>query len=407
MFDPGRTNGSNNTAAHQTVARRVAEEGIVLLKNKNNLLPLDAAKIKSIAVIGENAVRLHCSSGGSSEVKALYEITPLEGILRRAGKSVNVTFSQGYEINQTAQVKDGEVKLSFPPQDPGLMARAVTAAKAADVVIFLGGLHHGLGFDEEGADRLDLKLPHGQDELIQKIVAANPRTIVVLEGTVVETAAWIDPVPAVLEAWYPGMEGGNALARVLFGDVNPSGKLPCTFPKKLADTPAAAFGVEAYPGTNGTVTYKEGLLVGYRWYDTKRIAPQFPFGHGLSYTTFKYSHLKLIPGTDAGGPVVTAEFEIENTGTRDGAEVAQLYVHPKQPRLPRPEKELKGFQKIFLKAGARQTVSIPLARGAFAFFDPAKNAWAAEPGDFQISAGGSSRDLPLAGAFQFQGGASK
>ncbi len=175
----------------------------------------------------------------------------------------------------------------------------------------------------------------------------------------VEMDAWLDKVPALLQAWYPGMEGGNALARVLFGDVNPSGKLPATFPKKLSDTPAYAFGASAYPGTNGTVTYAEGLLVGYRWFDTKNIEPQFPFGFGLSYTTFKYSNLKLIPA-DGTNEIVTAQFEIENTGKRAGAEVAQLYVHEKNPRLMRPEKELKGFKKVFLQPGEKQTVSIPL-----------------------------------------------
>jgi len=394
VFDPGRTNGSLNTIAHQMVARQVAEEGIVLLKNKSHLLPLDAAKIKSIAVIGENAVRLHCNSGGSSEVKALYEITPLEGILHRAGNNVNITFSQGYEANEVAQsIQDGEVKLTFPPQPANLMERAVAAARAADVVIYVGGLHHGPGFDDEGPDRTDLKLPYGQNELISRIVAANPKTIVVLEGSVVEMESWLGRVPAVLEAWYPGMEGGNALARVLFGDVNPSGKLPCTFPKKLADTPTATFGVEAYPGTNGMVTYKEGMLVGYRWYDTKDIEPQFPFGYGLSYTTFKYSPLKLIPGTDTNGPVVTVEFDITNTGRVSGAEVAQLYVHQEKPGVPRPEKELKAFKKIFLKPGETRTVSITLARTAFAYYSSKQKAWVSEAGSYMISAGSSSRDM--------------
>ena len=381
VLDGGRKTGSLNTAAHQAVARRVAEEGVVLLKNERDLLPLDAGKIKSIVIIGENAVRLHCRWGGSSAVLPPFEITPLQGILNRAGKDVNITFSEGYQENNVGT---------------DLAERAVAAAKSADVVIYVGGLNHD--FDAEGGDRKDLKLPYGQHELIQKIVAANPHTIVVLEGTVVEMGLWLDQIPAVLEAWYPGMEGGNALARILFGDVNPSGKLPVTFPKHLSDIPVSAFGTDAYPGTNGTVTYSEGLLVGYRWYDTKNIEPLFPFGFGLSYTKFKYSDLKLLPG-DGTNELVTAQFEIENTGSRDGAEVAQLYVHQNHPGLPRPEQELKGFQKVFLKAGEKQTVSIPLDQNAFAFYDPANSDWVAEKDGFKILIGSSSRDIRLEGDF--------
>jgi beta-glucosidase len=378
VFDSGRKTGSLNTAAHQAVARRVAEEGIVLLKNENHTLPLDAAKIKTIAVIGENAVRLHSAGGSSSGIKAFYEITPLQGLLNRAGKNVNIVYSEGYQKNGGADLAE----------------RAVAAAKSAELVIYIGGLNHDEGFDSEGADRTDMKLPYGQDELIQKIVAANPKTIVVLEGTMVEMDSWLGQVPAVLQAWYPGMEGGNALAHVLFGDVNPSGKLPATFPKKLSDSPAHALG--AYPGTNGTETYAEGLLVGYRWFDAKNIEPLFPFGFGLSYTTFEYWGLKLVPGETG----VTAEFEIKNTGAVAGAEVAQLYVHPEKPGVPRPEKELKGFKKVFLKAGETQTVSIPLNRGAFAFYSPEQKSWVAEKGDFKILVGGSARDPALQGDYR-------
>ncbi len=382
VFDAGRTNGSLNTAAHQNIARRVAEEGIVLLKNENRILPLDAAKITSIAVIGENAVRLQSHGGESSAIKAFYEITPLQGILNRASGRVNVTFSQGYQ-------KDG---------DAALADRAVSAAKSADVVVYIGGLNHEPGFDCEGADRKDLKLPYGQDELIRRIVAANPKTIVVLDGTMAEMNQWLDQVPAVLQAWYPGMEGGNAIARVLFGDVNPSGKLPCTFVNRLEDSPAHA--LNAYPGVNGTETYAEGLLVGYRWFDTKDIKPLFPFGFGLSYTTFKYSNLKLIEADGTNGSIVTAQFDIKNTGPCAGAEIGQLYVHQNNPGLPRPEKELKGFQKIFLQPGESQTVSIPLDRGAFAYYDPAQKGWVAESDKFEILIGASSRDIRLQKSFK-------
>ncbi|HLP76260.1 MAG TPA: glycoside hydrolase family 3 C-terminal domain-containing protein, partial [Candidatus Paceibacterota bacterium] len=383
VLDAQRKPGSINTAAHQTVARQVAEEGIVLLKNEKQTLPLDAGKLKTIAVIGENATRLHSAGGDSSGIKAFYEITSLQGIVSRAGKSVNVIYSEGYRKNGGADLAE----------------RAVLAAKSADAVIYIGGLNHDRGFDCEGADRKDLKLPYGQDELIQKIVAANPKTVVVLEGTMVEMDAWLDKVPALLQAWFPGMEGGNALARVLFGDINPSGKLPATFPKKLSDSPAHALG--NYPGTNGTVTYAEGVLVGYRWFDTKNIEPLFPFGFGLSYTTFKYSNLKLVPAAGSN-EVVTAQFEIENTGKVAGAEVAQLYVHQKNPRLTRPEKDLKGFKKISLKPGEKQTVSIPLNKAAFAYYDDTKKSWVTDNDSFEILVGGSSRDIRLRENFRLE-----
>ena len=383
VFDADRKPGSLNTAAHQAVARQVAEEGIVLLKNEKQLLPLNAAKLSSIAVIGENATRLHAHGGDSSGIKAFYEISPLQGLIARAGQGVNITCSEGYQ-------KDG---------GPGLAERAVAAAKSAEVVIYIGGLNHDKGFDCEGADRKDMKLPYGQDELIQKIVAANPNTIVVLEGTMVEMDSWLDKVPAVLQAWYPGMEGGNALAHVLFGDVNPSGKLPATFPKRLSDTPPFAFGAGAYPGTNGTVTYAEGLLVGYRWFDTRNIEPLFPFGHGLSYTTFEYSGLRVTEGRKTNAPLATVSFELANSGSRPGAEVAQLYVQEINPTVNRPLKELKGFKKIFLPPGEQETVSMILDASAFTHYEVEKKAWVANHGAYRIFVGSSSRDLRLMGKF--------
>ncbi|HEV2328281.1 MAG TPA: glycoside hydrolase family 3 C-terminal domain-containing protein [Verrucomicrobiae bacterium] len=380
VLDPGRTNGSLNTVAHEMISRRVAEEGIVLLKNEGNILPLNTAGIKTIAVIGDNAVLEQDHGGGSSEIKSFFEISPLQGIVNRAGKNVNIIFSQGYGTNG----------------DPELTGRAIAAAKAADVVIYVGGLHHK-GYDSEGDDHPDYRLPYGQDDLIQKIAAANPHTIVVLLGTPAEMDGWVDQVPAVLQAWYMGMAGGNALAAILFGDVNPGGKLPCTIAKRLKDSPAHALG--AYPGTNGVEVYKEGLLVGYRWFDTKNIKPQFPFGYGLSYTSFKYSNLKLISGDDSGRAIVTAQFDIENTGKVPGAEVAELYVHERKPNLFRPEKELKGFKRVMLQPGETQTVSIPLDQTAFGYYDPDKKSWVAQKDRFQILVGGSSRDIYLKESF--------
>jgi beta-glucosidase len=263
-------------------------------------------------------------------------------------------------------------------------------------VIYVGGINHDIGYDSEGGDKKDLGIPHGQVGLIQKIVKANARTVVVLVGgSPMEMDAWLEQVPAVLLSWYSGMEGGNAIARVLFGDVNPSGKLPATFPKRLADSPAHTTGPKGFPGENSTVSYSEGVLVGYRWFDTKNIEPLFPFGFGLSYTTFEYSNLKLVRGTNASGPIATVEFEITNTGKRAGAEIAQVYVQDVKSSVVRPLKELKGFQKVLLQPGETQNVSVPLDRSAFAFFDADQGAWLVEAGEFKILAGSSVRDIRL------------
>jgi beta-glucosidase len=221
----------------------------------------------------------------------MHEITPLDGILQRAGTNMNITYSVGYSSRGGSN----------------LIERAVAAAREADVAIVVAGFNHSRNLDDEGWDRTNLHLPFGQSELIRQVVRANPKTVVVLiSGPAIEMDPWLGKAPAVLQAGYPGMEGGTAIARILFGDVNPSGKLTCTYPKQLMDSPAHALGT--YPGTNGTLFYKEGLLVGYRWYDAKDIEPEFPFGFGLSYTTFEYSNLKLVPGQDTNGPVMTAEF---------------------------------------------------------------------------------------------------
>ena len=391
--------GPLSTKAHQETSRLVAEESFVLLKNQN-LLPLDPARIKTIAIIGGNATAWFANGGGSAKIKPPYEIPALQGISNRLGSGVKLIYAEGYyppEDHWQRGNKPGDA-VSTPKNSSNLVVEAVAAAKSADVVIYVGGLNRKGGYDTEGADRKDLKLPCGQDELIRKIVEANPKTAVVLiGGGAVEMDSWLAKVPAVLYAWYPGLEGGNALAHVLFGDVNPSGKLPCTFPKRLADTPATA--LNAYPGKNGTVVYEEGLLVGYRWYDTKNIEPLFPFGYGLSYTQFKYSNLNLVQNDDPKNPLVTVEFELSNTGDRAGAEVAEIYVQPIHPGVIRPLKELKGFKKVFLQPGKKQKVSIVLDRNAFAYYDVNKKGWVAEKGEYKILIGSSSRDIRLNGTF--------
>jgi beta-glucosidase len=370
--------GALDTPQHQATARDIEEEGMVLLKNEGNLLPLDSVKTSSIAVIGENAERRFAHAGGSAEIKTLYEIPALQGIVQRAGVNANVSFSMGY---------------SRTGNDEQMVARAVAAAKAADVAVIFAGLPHDWYYDTEGSDRHDLKLPYGQDELIRRVAEANPKTIVVLiDGGAVEMP-WLDQVGAVVEAWYPGMEGGNAIADVLFGDVNPSGKLPCTFPKQLSDSPAHAMG--NFPGKKGVEQYDEGLLVGYRWFDAKNIEPLFPFGFGLSYTHFDYSSLELFPQDGSNGTEVWVKCNVANTGSCAGAEVVQLYVSQAHPSLSRPPKELKGFARIKLEAGEHGDVWIPLDHSAFAFYDPARGGWVAEKDDFTIAVGSSSRDIRL------------
>lgn len=402
----GRKPGSINTPEHLRVARQIAMEGAVLLKNGRNLLPIDLDKYKTIAVIGENAVLKYAAGHGSAGVKAFREVTALEGIVARVGAQAKVQYSAGFrqptfnrgKMRDAAGVRTGDFTATQPEEALGLKEQALRAAKEADLVIFVGGLCHEPFQDDEGLDRRDLSLPARQDELIADLVAVNPNTIVVLVSGSPVTMPWLDQIPAVMQFWYGGSEGGNALAALLFGDANPSGKLACTFPKALRDSPAHTAGTpRTYPGENGTVYYDEGLLVGYRWFDTKQIEPLFPFGFGLSYTTFSYGNLRIVSSGDARAHV---ECAITNSGGREGAEVVQVYVQPRKPSVQRPVKELKGFTKVFLKPGETKTVTIPLAGRSFAYYAPEKKAWIAEAGEYRVLVGASSRDIRLAGTLR-------
>jgi len=382
-----RPAGSINTPEHQATTLKIAEEAIVLLKN-DNILPLKKESLKTIAVIGANATRKHAGAGGSSQVNAKYEVTPLAGITKLVGDNVKIVYAPGYEI-----VKDGK-------SNPTLVQEAVKTAASADVVIYAGGWIHGYSdawndnaFDSESVDKPNLILPFGQDELITAVLKANPKTIVVLNsGAATDMNAWGDKAKAIIQSWYAGMEGGTALAKILFGEVNPSGKLPMTFPKKLEDSPAHALG--AYPGdANLNEEYKEGIFVGYRYFDTKNVEPLFPFGHGLSYTTFAYEDLSITKSQK--GAVVT--LSVKNTGAVAGAEVVQLYVKDDKASVERPEKELKAFTKIFLQPGESKQVEFTLNEDAFQYYDEAKKAWVLESGEFSILIGGSSRNIQVTG----------
>jgi beta-glucosidase len=401
----GRKAGSINTPEHLDTARRIAEEGMVLLKNDGALLPIDAAKVRSVAVIGENAVRRFAAGGNSAGVKAFRETTALEGIVERAGASVNIVYSAGYRQpvprhaskEDLAGVKTSELSAASEEESRELADRAVLAARGCDVAVVVAGLTHQAHADDEGTDRYDLSLPAHQAELIARVIDANPRTVVVLiDGCPVDMDPWLGRAPSVLQAWYGGSEAGHALAAVLFGDVSPSGKLPCTFPKALADTPAQQGGARAYPGVDGVVHYDEGLLVGYRWYDAKKIEPLFPFGFGLSYTTFSYSNLRV---TGTGPASASVECDVTNSGARPGAEVAQLYVVPAHSAVERPEKELKGFAKVSLAPGETKTVRMGLNARSFAYYSPQRRSWVVEAGDYGVLLGSSSRDIRQRSAF--------
>ncbi len=378
--------GSLNTRQHQINARKVAEEGIVLLKNDHDMLPLDDSKVHSIAVIGRVATQKVAYGGQSSGIKAFYEVPILEGLLNRFGSKVTVSYSPGYP--EIKRPRKGTQKPSVSDSDKALIDQAVKSARQSEIAIVVVGLNHN--YDTESSDRPDMKLPAGQDELVSRVLAANPKTIVVLSsGSPVEMGRWLNRVPALVECWYGGMEAGNAVARVLAGDVNPSGKLPCTFPQKLEDTPTAAF--NSYPGENGTETYLEGLLVGYRWYDAKKIQPLFPFGFGLSYTKFDYSGISVVQDTLPSQVVL----QVANSGPKDGEEVVQVYVHPLNPSVPRPPQELKAFKKIMLSSGEKKSVALNLPANALAYYEPSRKCWVIEKGTYEILVGSSSRDIRL------------
>jgi beta-glucosidase len=376
-----RKTGEVNTAEHQAVCQKVAEEGIVLLKN-DGILPL-ANDVNSIAVIGANATRVHSGAGGSSQVEAKYEITPLDGIKRIAGSNVKVKYAEGYKI-----IKDGKA-------DKKLIAEAVAAAKSSKVAIIVGGYIHGYSndwggnaLDSEGCDKVDLTLPFGQDELIQAVTAANPNTIVVVfSGSAINVNAWINQIKGFVHLGYPGMNGGVALARILFGQVNPSGKLTFTYPVNLADCAAHAKG--DYPGVNRQETYKEGLFVGYRYFDANNIAPLYPFGYGLSYTTFAFENMKVSGNKEKA----TVTLTVRNTGKVAGAEVVQLYVKQNKTKLTRPDKELKAFAKVFLQPGESKVITLNLTENAFHYYDDKQGKWVVDSGEFTLMAGNSSRNI--------------
>ncbi|BAJ02913.1 beta-glucosidase [Shewanella violacea DSS12] len=512
MMDKNRLSGQRNISEHHQAARDIIASGVVLLKNDDNVLPLEQSKVKSILVLGPNAEMLHSQGGGSSEVKALYEISPVQGLKDRLGASTEITVmraqnsasvspiatdymatrhwtgtpqweltrftdsqhntvlrsddwiaNSAYRVSELSQAEyvllktkikplatgshrlklalDGQASLSIDGEQvlrhrsqsltfiehsiilnggqeynfelryngsgsvvlgweaPGALftpeSEYLAAAKSADAVIYFGGLSHA--DDREAIDRADMKLPKGQDEVIAKLLAANPNTIVFLNGGSAVEMPWVDQAKAIVWGWYGGMEAGNAYADILFGDVNPSGKMPITLPVKLADT--APIALDDYNGLE--TLYKEGVFIGYRWFEQQKIKPLFPFGHGLSYTQFKYSDITLSTSALSDDEIIRVTVKVTNIGKREGSEVVQLYLHDVDASVPRPIKELKGFNKLALKAGESGLVSMTLNRRDLSFWDVNTHDWLAEPGEFEVLLGSSVEDIRQKAIFTY------
>ena len=373
---------------HSQAARRVASEGIVLLKNDKQILPVKPGKYGKIAVIGENATRSLTTGGGSSSLKVKYEISPLEGLKGIYGED-HILYSMGYSSGPALWNSVRSSKIN----PDSLISAAVKAAGKADVVFYVGGLNKNSQQDCEGVDRISYNLPFGQDKLISELLKVNKNIVVILLSGNAVAMPWVNKVPAIVQGWYLGSEAGHALADVLSGAVNPSGKLPFTFPRKLEDNGANSFGKDCYPGDSMNEYYKEDILVGYRWFDTKKIAPLFAFGHGLSYTTFEYGKLGTDKNTYRNGETMKLSMTLKNTGALDGAEVVQIYASQKNPSVLRPAKELKAFQKVFLKAGETRRIELEIPVANLAFYDEKTHDWKVESDEYVLKSASSAVDL--------------
>jgi beta-glucosidase len=393
-MNKSRPFGSLVSDEHILAGRKIAEDGIVLLKNDKKLLPIQIAKTRKIAVIGENAIKKMMTGGGSSSLKGKYEITIFEGLQNKMKvNGIEIVYARGYVGDVKTEysgVTTGQ-NLNEERTEHELFEEACLVARDADYVIFVGGLNKSHYQDSEGFDRKSMKLPYNQDMLIDKLSKINKNLIVVnVSGNAVEMP-WVNQVQSIVQCWYLGSEAGNALANVLTGDVNPSGKLPFTFPVRLEDNSAHALG--EYPGKDDQVIYNEGIFVGYRWHDTKNIKPLFSFGHGLSYTNFRYGKLLSDKKVMTEDETMTFSIKVTNTGKVEGSEIIQLYIQDKQSSVERPSKELKGFKKVFLNPGESKEVSFVIDKTALSFFDDKRHDWVAEKGEFEAIVGSSSTDI--------------
>ena len=434
-----RKSGTYNTPAHREAVLRTARESMILLKNENNKLPLNKDKVKKIAVIGQNAAKIHSDGGGSAEIKALYEISPLMGIKTYLGGNVEVVYAPGYYIPEKPKTFDHNwqetsldelegTNIGIAVRDESQIARdaqereaafrkeeeekavqkekeaqlvhekniklfeeALALAKEADEVIFVGGLNHN--FDSEGLDREDMKLPFEQDLLIAELLKVKKDAIITFIGGSPVEMPWRNEAETILWSYYAGMETGNAFAEIIFGEVNPSGKLAETFPAKYEDCVTAKNGQS---GIRGSINLSEGLYYGYRYFDKERIAPAFCFGHGLSYTKFTYNNLTLKQEKE-GSKIVKVSFTVKNIGKKAGAETAQVYIAPIAPKVDRPVKELKAYKKIKLQPGKSGKVTLTLSPQDFAYFDTDIHGFIADAGDYEILVGASCEDIRLKG----------
>lgn len=380
-----------NTLEHRKAAYDIAAESIVLLKNDQHLLPLNLSSVKSVAVIGDNAIKTFQRGGVGAGVKAKYEVTILQGLKNKLGTRVAIRYAQGYKADYNKQYPDDKKEAAHQP-NAALIAESAALAKRSDLVILcIGG---NRDYETEGEDRKDLRIPFGEPALVNAVLAANPHTVVVFTGGApYDLGELKKSSPALVWSWYNGSESGNALADVLLGKINPSGKLPFTFPVSLSQSPAHALGT--FPGTDTTAVYKEGLLVGYRWYDTRSVEPMYAFGYGLSYTNYAYSNLQADKRSYRPNEKITVTIKLRNTGKMNGKETVQLYVSKAKSIVMRPEKELKAFGKINVPAAGTATMRMQLNASSLAYFNDKAMKWEVEPGDYQLMAGASSRDIRL------------
>ena len=386
-----KPNGSLCSPEHYDAARRIADEGIVLLKNNDNVLPISRKAGSRILVVGENAVKMMTVGGGSSSLKVQREVLPLDGIRAAAGEGVTVEFERGY-VGDISGSYNGVVTgqdLSESRSAEELIEDACLKAKDADAVIFIGGLNKSSHQDCEDSDRFGLGLPYGQDAVIEALAKVNPRLAVVIVSGNAVAMPWVDNVNAIVEAWYCGSQSGTALADIIFGDVNPSGKLPVTFPVRLEDNGAHALG--AYDPASTEAHYSEGIFVGYRWAQKKDIKPLFAFGHGLSYTTFSYSEAEISRTTMSENGKVTVSVNVTNTGDREGKEIVQLYIGDDECSVERPVMELKAFRKVSIKPGETVRVSFPVNADMLKFYG--NDGWTLEKGSFTAYVGEASDDI--------------
>ena len=414
-MNPNRPHGFLCSESHYAAARQIAEDGIVLLQNKNNVLPINTQKAKRVLVVGENAIKMMTVGGGSSSLKVQREISPLEGLKARLAKDgIDVDYARGYVGDVTGNyngVTTGQ-NLNDNRSEAELIAEAIEKAKTADYVIMFGGLNKSGFQDCEGHDRKQFELPYNQDKLIEALAKANKNFVYVnISGNAV-AMPWKEKVAGIVQGWFIGSESGEALASILTGDANPCGKLPFTWVNSLNEVGAHA--LNTYPGTwrkeGGTNTkgniideeYKEGIYVGYRWTDKERIKPTFAFGHGQSYTQFAISNLRSDKSDLTQDDTIAFTVNVKNTGKRAGSEVVQLYIHDVKSSVDRPKKELKGFQKVYLQPGENKDVTITINKEALSFYDESSSSWKAEAGKFEALVGNASDNLKLKKVFELK-----